>query len=284
MGSPYADLDRPPLNAAALRIALVRDGSLWREIRVLPQTASTNADVAAAARSGAAEGLVVVAETQTAGRGRLGRTWAAPPRSGLTFSVLLRPATPPSTWGWLPLLAGVAVAEAVTEHTAVPVGLKWPNDVLATDGGKLAGILSELVPGPAGGAVVVGVGLNVTARADELTGFPAATSLALAGAAVTDRGSLLRALLRALGSGYAGWQAAGGAAVAVYSEACMTLGETVRLSLPGGDEVVGAAVGIDADGRLQVETPDGRLRAFSAGDVEHLRTSRGDGAVRQPPG
>jgi BirA family transcriptional regulator, biotin operon repressor / biotin---[acetyl-CoA-carboxylase] ligase len=271
VASPYADLDRPPLGAAALRGALVRDRSLWREIRVLPETASTNEDVGAAARTGGAEGLVIVAESQTAGRGRLGRAWIAPPRSGLTFSVLLRPVTAPSTWGWLPLLTGVALADAVAKHSAVPARLKWPNDLLAADGRKLAGILAEVVPGPAGTAVVVGVGLNVTTRPEELTGLPAATSLALQGAVVTDRGSLFRALLRSLEATYAGWQAAGGAPLASYPAACETIGATVRLTPPGGGEVIGLATGVDSDGRLQVQAADGAQRVFSAGDVEHLR-------------
>lgn len=271
MGSPYADLDRPPLRAAALTRALIHPGSLWREIRVVPETTSTNADVAAAARAGAGEGLVVIAESQTGGRGRLGRQWASPPRAGLTFSLLLRPSTPPSSWGWVPLLAGVALAEAVVEQTAVPVRLKWPNDLLASDGAKLAGILAELPTGPSGGVVVVGIGLNVTTRSAELKDLPTATSLACHGAAETDRGSLLPAILRKFEAGYAGWQAAGGAQLASYPWWCATIGRSVRLTLPGGREVTGEATGVDPAGRLEVRTPDGTLRAYSAGDVEHLR-------------
>ena len=275
MSSPYADLNRPPLRVAALRTALVHDGSMWTEVRVLPETASTNADVAAAARDGAAEGLVVVAESQTAGRGRLGRSWHAPPRSGLTFSMLLRPAAPASTWGWLPLLTGVALARAIAEHTEVPVRLKWPNDLLAADGRKLAGVLAEMVPGPAGaGAVVVGVGLNVTTRADELAGLPGATSLVLQDAARTDRGSLLPALLRSFETSYRSWQAYGGAPLESYLTACDSIGKPVRLTLPGGGELVGVATGVDADGRLEVRTADGAVRGYSAADVEHLRTAK----------
>lgn len=271
VGSPYADLDRPPLNPAALSGALVRDGALWREVRVVAETASTNADVVAAARAGAAEGLVLVAESQTAGRGRLGRSWVGPPRSGLTFSILLRPAVPPATWGWVPLLAGVALAEAVAGHSAVPVRLKWPNDLLAPDGRKLAGILAELVPPPPDAAVVVGVGLNVTTRAEELAGLPAATSLADQGAEVTDRASLLRAVLRSFASAYTAWQASGGRPVAAYPALCGTIDAAVRLVLPGGAEVVGTATGVDADGRLEVRSADGTVRGYPAGDVEQLR-------------
>src|SRR5262245_32869680 len=112
---------RPGLVASALADALVRDGGLWREIRVVAETGSTNEDVAVAARAGAPEGLVVVAEAQTAGRGRFERRWVSPPRAGLTFSALLRPgpAVPPQRWSWLPLLAGLALHRAVTRLAGV---------------------------------------------------------------------------------------------------------------------------------------------------------------------
>jgi BirA family biotin operon repressor/biotin-[acetyl-CoA-carboxylase] ligase len=140
--NPYNDLDRPPLREDALRRGLVEDDSIWCAVSVVRESASTNADLAAAARDDAAEGLVLVAEAQTAGRGRLDRSWASPPRAGLTFSVLLRPAFPVSGWGWLPLLAGVATAGALTRVTEVDVRLKWPNDVIVGDR-KLGGILTE---------------------------------------------------------------------------------------------------------------------------------------------
>ena len=111
MTSPWRDLDRPPLREAALRASLVVDGGVWTDLRVVEETGSTNADVAAAVRAGSPEGLVVVAERQSAGRGRADRTWQAPLRSGLALSVLLRPTAPRETWGWLPLVAGLAVAE-----------------------------------------------------------------------------------------------------------------------------------------------------------------------------
>src|SRR5215469_17975770 len=153
MTSPYARLDRPPLSAAALRRALVRPGELWTAVEVRERTGSTNADVAAAARAGTPEGLVVVAEQQTAGRGRLDRRWESPPRAGLAFSVLLRPAVPASRLGWLPLLAGVALVEAVRRQAEVDAVLKWPNDLLV-DERKCAGILAEAVPEPAPAAVL----------------------------------------------------------------------------------------------------------------------------------
>ena len=145
------------LDVTEITNVVVRPGGLWREVQVVGETGSTNADLLAQAGAGAAEGVVLVAEAQTAARGRLGRRWTSPPRAALTFSVLLRPrGVPPALLGWVPLLAGVAAASAVRAVTGVEATLKWPNDVLA-DGGKLGGILAER----SGPAVVVGIGINV---------------------------------------------------------------------------------------------------------------------------
>jgi BirA family biotin operon repressor/biotin-[acetyl-CoA-carboxylase] ligase len=286
-GSPYSDLDRPPLNPRNLQRALIAADGLWTRLDLRRETASTNADAAAAARAGEPEGLVVVAERQTAGRGRLGRTWSSPPRAGLATSVLLRPgaAVPERGWppapvtgyGWLPLLAGVALVETVVRLAEVPAALKWPNDLLV-DGAKCGGILAEAVPDGAAPAVVLGVGLNVTLRADELpenpTGLPA-TSLRLAGAAATDRDPLLRALLRALATWYGRWREAGGDARAcglrdAYVEHCNTLGRDVRVLLPSGTELTGLASAVDGDGRLVVHSA-GVDHPIAAGDILHLR-------------
>lgn len=284
--SPYTDLDRPPLPARALQRALVVPGGLWQRLDVLPQTASTNADVADAARAGAPEGLVVVAEEQTAGRGRRDRRWTSPPRAGLTFSVLLRPgdADPARDWaevpnrgyGWLPLLAGVALLESVRRLAEVDAVLKWPNDLLVrVDGAeaKCAGILAEVTAE----AVVLGVGLNVTTRADELppvTGVPA-TSLRLAGAATYDRDPLLRAVLRRISHWYGAWRDSGGDAqgcglLQAYRAGCATVGRDVRVLLPSGDELIGTVSTVDPDGQLVVRTADGERRV-SAGEVLHVR-------------
>lgn len=274
MGASYADLARSPLSAPALGRAL--GGGWWREVRVVQATGSTNADVAAAARAGAPEGLVVLAERQTAGRGRLGRSWQAPPGTAVLGSVLLRPAVAAQRWPLLPLLAGLALRDAV--GPLLPVGLKWPNDLLAAGSGrKLAGVLVEAVGdaavvGAAGPAAVVGFGLNVGLRADELPDERAG-SLALEGVAA-DRTALTAAVLRALAARYTGWRAVGGdpaAVLADYRAGCLTLGAPVRLSLPDRSAVTGTAVDVDATGRLVVRTPDGGVSAYSAGDVVHLR-------------
>jgi BirA family biotin operon repressor/biotin-[acetyl-CoA-carboxylase] ligase len=271
MSSPFTDLERPPLREGPLRAALVVEDALWTDLRVVERTASTNADVVAAAVAGVPEGLVVVAEHQMAGRGRSGRTWTSPPRAGLTFSVLLRP--PPATraaWGWLPLLAGVAVVTPLARLSGLDLGLKWPNDVLVGDR-KLAGLLAEV----SGDAVVLGVGLNVSLREDELPD-PAATSLRLAGSEVSDREPVLRAVLRELAVRYRAWVAAaggsddGGALQRAYRDACVTLGRTVTVRLPGERSVTGDALDVDASGRLLVRHGH-VVDALAAGDVVHVR-------------
>jgi BirA family biotin operon repressor/biotin-[acetyl-CoA-carboxylase] ligase len=199
-GAPVPAANRAPLSAPALRSAVVRQGALWRDVRVVTETGSTNTDLLADASDGAPEGIVLAAESQTAGRGRLGRRWSSQPLAALTFSVLLRPGgVPPGRRGWVPLLAGVAVASALRAGAGVDARLKWPNDVLV-QGAKVAGILAE----QRGDAIVVGIGINVSTRQDEL---PAggATSLALAGAARTDREYLLACVLTELERWYLAW-------------------------------------------------------------------------------
>jgi BirA family biotin operon repressor/biotin-[acetyl-CoA-carboxylase] ligase len=257
----------------ALSTALTRAGSLWREVEVVRACPSTNAEVAARARAGAEAGLVLVADHQTAGRGRLDRTWVTPPGAALTFSVLLAPdRVPVARWPWLPLLAGIAVAEGVRRVAEVDCSLKWPNDVLVDDR-KLAGILVERVERPSGAVAVVGVGLNVSQGADELP-VATATSLALEGAATTDRTVVLREVLRSLEALFVQWQADSGdpgrGLVDSYVRRCGTLGREVRVDLPAGEQVVGVATGIDTEGRLEVRTPEGP-RILGAGDVVHVR-------------
>ena len=275
--SRWSDLDRPPLNAVALRRGLVREGGLWREVEVVQSTGSTNSDLVALAEAGkAGEGSVLVAEEQTAGRGRLDRQWTAPARSGLFFSVLLTPSeVPVARWGWLPLLTGVAVATGLSRSAGVDTALKWPNDLLVSIGGeerKAGGILAERA-GDHG--VVVGVGINVTLRENELP-VPTAGSVALAGAVSTDRDPLLRAALRSLEEWYRRWRDAGGDPAEsglqeTYAAGCATLGRTVRAELPGDRSIVGEAVAVDGDGRLVIATEDGVQEPVGAGDIVHLR-------------
>ncbi len=270
----------PAFDVAAVTARAVGPGSLWREVRAVAETGSSNADLLAAARAGAAEGSVLVAEAQTAARGRLGRRWASPPRAGLTFSVLLRPdGVPGVLLGWLPLLTGVAAVAAVRAVTALDATLKWPNDVLVA-GAKLGGILAER----AGSAVVVGIGINVWQGRADLPPDADATSLALqaapggpaaGGPGLRER--LLAELLAALSHWYLAWrdQASPGDADACglrqeYARRCATLGREVTVTLPGGQVIYGIAEGVDPAGRLEVRTATG-LAQVSAGDVIHVR-------------
>ena len=293
------EADRRPLDAPALRAAVIRPGGLWRSVEVTAVTGSTNADLLARAAGGEPEGAVLAAEQQNAGRGRLGRTWVTPPRAALTFSVLLRPtAVPRARLGWLPLLAGVAVAAAVRAVAGLDAQLKWPNDVLlgagnglaggsgpAATGGqastvvpprKLGGILAEA----AGDAVVVGIGVNVSTEPDELpppgpSALPA-TSLRLEGSASLDRARLLAGILAGLERRYRAWcQVLGdterSGLRAEYTGLCATLGRRIRVELPGGRLLDGLAAGIDADGRLLVSVPPDADLPVAAGDIVHLR-------------
>jgi BirA family biotin operon repressor/biotin-[acetyl-CoA-carboxylase] ligase len=262
---------RNALDAAALRERLAR--SPWRRIDVVAETGSTNADLIARAAAGEdVDGAVLVAEHQTAGRGRNGRSWSGVPRTQVTMSVGVSvDDIPNSAWGWIPLVTGLAVLDAVAA-AGVTAGLKWPNDVLARPPahGKLAGILAE-VAAPAS-VVVIGIGLNVSLRADELPD-PGATSLALLGGRATDRGDLIVALLDGLALRIAGLRSARGAdatLVAEYTARSLTIGARVRATLPGDREIVGDAAHVDDQGRLGIDTGTETV-VVSAGDIVHLR-------------
>jgi BirA family biotin operon repressor/biotin-[acetyl-CoA-carboxylase] ligase len=281
-GRVVAVTEREPLDEQGLRAALTDAGvPVWRAVEVVPRTGSTNADVAARARAGERPGLVLATDDQVAGRGRLAREWVVPPRSAITVSVLLAPRAPVDRWGWLPLLTGLAVVRTLVDVAGVPAVLKWPNDVLVPVPGeaepfKVCGVLAETVPTPAGPAVVVGAGLNVTQTAEELP-VPTATSLHLAGATTTDRQELLAGYLRRLAADVHDWDAADGdpersGIGPAYREACTTIGRRVAVHLPGGSPLEGRCEGVDDGGRLLVRAAEGRLQALAAGDVVHVRT------------
>ncbi|MFN8102704.1 MAG: biotin--[acetyl-CoA-carboxylase] ligase [Mycobacterium sp.] len=253
---------REALDVGAIRAA-AHD---WR-VDVVEETGSTNADLLARAAAGEdIAGAVLLAEYQTAGRGRHDRQWSAPPRAQVAMSVGVdTTGIPTDTWGWLPLLTGVAAVETLREY--VDAGLKWPNDVMVGTG-KLGGVLSEVANA---GVVVVGIGINVSLTADELPD-PRATSLELLGATV-DRTELASNVLRALASRVHHWRAASGAdgdLVDDYKRYSLTLGTPVRAVLPGDTELRGTAVGVDEFGRLLID--DGtEIVTVAAGDITHLR-------------
>jgi len=264
----------------------------FHDVRRVVETGSTNADVMELARQGEAEGLVLVADHQTAGRGRAGRSWTAPPRASLLCTILLRP--PASVAPLVTFALAVAAAEAVEQVAGVRAGLKWPNDlVVETEGPdgevrtrKLAGILAE-AEWPAGShiaagyrepapheraTVAAGIGLNVTwpeALPDDLADI--AVALNHLGDAGATRDDVLDALLDRLDVRYGELVAGDVTAVLdAWRARSATLGRQVRIDL-GADDVVGTAVDVTDGGHLVVEPLEGGRRTIAVGDVVHLR-------------
>jgi BirA family transcriptional regulator, biotin operon repressor / biotin---[acetyl-CoA-carboxylase] ligase len=248
---------------------------LWQKVDLVPETGSTNADLAARARQGEVAGTVLITDYQSAGRGRQGRTWTAPPGSGIAMSILVRPdGIDPSRWNWLSLLAGLAVSDGVRRAADLPAVLKWPNDVLVADR-KVCGILSERVDTSHGPACVVGIGVNVGLAEDQLP-VPTATSLAIAASQIgrrqPSRTAVIATVLAAFELLYGRWEAQAGddaSLAASYTERCDTLGRPVRVLLNEERSVEGIADRIDRDGRLVVRTGS-ESSAYGAGDVLHL--------------
>ncbi|NLE97358.1 MAG: biotin--[acetyl-CoA-carboxylase] ligase [Propionibacterium sp.] len=256
----------PVLRAERLTARLA--STMWDRVDVVASTGSTNLDLAAAARGGARGPRVLIAGEQTAGRGRMARSWESPAGSSVAMSVLLEPEQGWEAWGWLSLLAGCAVSAALEELApeGVDVALKWPNDVLV-DGGKVCGILSERIEHPAGARAVVGMGINLSLRRDELP-VPHATSLALAGytAGAED---VVVAVLEHFERYYNFWERDGTLREA-YTARCASIGAELTISIAGEAPKPGVGRGVDDDGRLIVETADG-LETFAVGDVVHAR-------------
>lgn len=264
-----ADRRRAPLDVDGVRRDLIGPDRKLRRLEVVASTGSTNADLLA--RHAAGEdiaGLVLVAEHQTAGRGRQGRSWSAPPRAQIALSVGvdaggLRPAA----WGWLPLLTGVAVADAVHATTGLQPVLKWPNDIQVGEG-KLGGILAEM----SAPLIVVGLGVNVTLTEAEAPD-PRATSLLMLGSTMLDRSALLGSILAELSARIDRWTILQGpdpGLVEDYRRHCVTLGTQVRALMPGDHEIIGLATGIGDLGQLLIDT-GAETVAVSAGDITHLR-------------
>jgi BirA family biotin operon repressor/biotin-[acetyl-CoA-carboxylase] ligase len=285
-----------------LRAALVEPVGPWTRLDVVDRVGSTNAELLAAAAQGAPDRSVLVAERQEAGRGRLGRDWVTLPGAAIAVSVLLRPdGVSPDRFGWLPLLAGLAVHDAVTAQLPVVACLKWPNDLLVGEAQRKAGgILAEATTGPDGTAVVLGIGLNVAGSPDDLPDGATSLTAEAKGAGASprltseeriapgsrpsgtegevsvDRAALLVGVLTRLGEREAAWRAAAGdpdvdRLRAEYRAVCGSLGAEVRVELPGGMRVTGMAEDVGSDGQLLLLTPDGHRRAIAAGDVVHVR-------------
>lgn len=283
------DPARAPLRADEVRAALLAPAGPLRRCVVLPRVGSTSTELLALLRAdpGWADGGLLTAEHQHAGRGRAGHAWTTPPGAALTLSLAVRPGVPRARWGWLPLLTGLGVARALRSATGLDAGVKWPNDLLvpAADGAdvpgwgaerKVAGILAEVAPD--GAAAVLGIGVNVAQTAAELP-VPSATSLVAAGARGVDRTSVLVGVVREVTGLLARWREHDGDVAAAgldreVAAACRTLGAAVRATLPDGSEVRGTAVRLTADGALVLRAPDGAERLLLAGDVRHVRPVR----------
>lgn len=300
------DPARAPLRADAVRSALLVPAGPLHRCAVVATVGSTSTELLARLRAdgGWADGGLLVAERQEAGRGRAGHTWTTPPGAALTLSLAVRPSVAERHWGWLPLLTGLGVARAIRSETGLPAVLKWPNDVLvpAVDGAevegwgplrKVVGILAEVAPavsapavpagpagmsgptGPSGPSLVLGIGVNVSQTPDELP-VPSAGSLRAAGATDLDRERLLVAVVRSVLGLLDEWSASDGDVVGTgldraVADACVTLGGPIRATLPDGTEMRGVAERIDDGGALLVRDADGTRHTLLAGDVRHVR-------------
>ena len=299
-GAPFGGSRQPvpyrrPLDRAALENEDFLAATGIPRLVVVETTGSTNADLLAAVSTDPSSWpdlSVMTAEHQTAARGRLGRSWEAPPLSSVLVSVVLRPVNaegrpvPAQSYSWLSLLAALALREALLETAAIPAELKWPNDVLVR-GRKIAGILAQLGPVDRGvPPVVLGTGLNVTLTEEELP-VPTATSVLLEQAETVDRTVLLKSYLSRFATLYRGFcnaegdpdaGLAGGPSLHKRVQAVMvTLGQQVRAQLPGDHEIIGHASRLDDFGSLLVVDASAHEHVVTAGDVVHLRPWSGPG-------
>lgn len=257
---------RQALESAGVREALVTPGSPWTGVLVLESTDSTNAEVVRRGRLWYA----VLADHQEGGRGRRGRSWRDVPRAGVAASALV-PA-PRSVVGWVPLVAGLAVHQAVREVADLETVLKWPNDVLVPADGdrKLSGVLCEMTSL----GIVVGAGINVDQDREELP-VPTATSLRLAGAPGVSREALAAAFLRHLAAGHAalaGRTEERRRLQQLYRSRCATIGADIELHLHGDERRRARAEGVDDHGCLVVRRGSD-VDTVAAGDVVHVRPS-----------
>lgn len=269
------------LGTSSITKSIRKGGGSWRSVTVFSQIASTNTVGMALAAAGCPTGVILATDLQTAGRGRLDRVWEAPAGTSAMFSVVLHPDGPDHEWGVLPLLAGVAVCEALEFVTGVPTALKWPNDIVIKDadapsgrGGKVGGLLAERDSGT--GAVVLGVGINVDLAEADLP-VPAATSLTLAGVPRPRRAKLVGRALSRIEHWFTAWDAVGTDEHAIdrlldaYRDRCTSIGAPLTVTRPGQDGVTGVGAGIGSRGELLVDTDHGVVPVV-AGDVVHAAT------------
>lgn len=235
---------------------------------------STNSEIARLAAEGAEEGLGVVADEQTAGRGRLQRSWSSPKGAGLYFSILLRPRIAVDRWPLITFVAALATSDALLEGGTVQTDIKWPNDLLASER-KICGILAEAIETPTGRAVVVGIGINLTNNAFPQDLLGVATSVAQESGRQPERETILAALLGALARWYSLLHEPDGAEKIIAAWASRSSYASDKLvQVTNGDEVLrGITRGIENDGALRLETAQG-IQLIRAGDVTSVRPAR----------
>ena len=229
---------------------------------------STNNEVARLAAQGAEEGISVIAEEQTAGRGRLQRKWESPKGAGLYFSILLRPRIPQDRWPLLTFMAALAVNDALLEASNLDTDIKWPNDLLAGER-KICGILAEVIESDSGRAVVLGIGINLTKEAFPHELAAIATSVDEASGCRAERETILAALLNALSRWYSLIHESDGAArllAAWSSRSSYSEGKSVKVTT-GTESLVGVTRGLEPDGALRLESETGEIIVVRAGDV-----------------
>jgi BirA family biotin operon repressor/biotin-[acetyl-CoA-carboxylase] ligase len=243
---------------------------------------STNTELARLASDGAAEGLAIVAEEQTAGRGRLQRAWSSPKGAGLYFSILLRPRMATDQWPLITLMAALAVGDALSEAAGARTDIKWPNDLLSSER-KICGILAEAIETPVGRAVILGIGINLTQSAFPPELRHVATSVKEVTGRQPDREAILASLLRSLARWYSLLQEAAGREkiVAAWSNrSSYATGKLVQVN--NGDEVwQGTTCGVEPDGALRLRIANGEIRLVRAGDVQSLRPAFGEDPIGQ---
>jgi BirA family biotin operon repressor/biotin-[acetyl-CoA-carboxylase] ligase len=233
---------------------------------------STNTELARLASEGAPEGVTIVADEQTAGRGRLQRVWSSPKGAGLYFSVLLRPAIPQNCWPLITFMAALAVSDALREACDLETDIKWPNDILSGER-KICGILAEAIDTAAGRAVIVGIGINLTQNAFPPELADVATSVSEATGRAPDREQILASLLNTLAWWYPALEVPGQIVDAWSNRSSYAIGKLVQVS--NGDDVwQGTTCGVEPDGALRLRTSSGEIKLVRAGDVYSIRTSK----------
>lgn len=263
-------MNAPDLFASAEIVAELRTEIIGRELMYLPEVDSTNTWIRELAETGAQEGTVAVADQQTAGRGRLGRRWESPAGVNLYCSVLLRPDIPVQQAPQLTFLSAVAVSDTLKELYGLQVEVKWPNDILVR-GAKIAGLLNEMSAETERiHFVVLGLGINLNMNPDQ---FPAgisypATSVALETGHAIDRRRFLKALLQRLDGCYLEFLEKGfGPIRRRWESLCSVMNQSVTVNQGQAREFAGTVVGLDPDGALRLQTPDGCIERILAGEV-----------------